>query len=236
MIRLVFDDESSQYRQAHLVEARQLAGAPPKNPMTDVSGDAQSPHYSPTGTGPNLPQLDFTKLALSQPSNGLLRVQMTLASLASLAPPTGKTSTVWLTRFQAKSVMTNGATAYRIFYVGAKSTNGAKPTFFTGSGDDPTGCLGASSGCKVLIYPVENAITSGAVKGTTITIDVSLKRGFGAGAAREVDGPTLYSVTALSYGENADADLYAEGDATHAFDYALGGVPKVVAQPTAPPK
>ena len=35
-----------------------------------------------TGTGSNLPQLDFTKLALSQPVKGVLRVQMTLASLA----------------------------------------------------------------------------------------------------------------------------------------------------------
>jgi hypothetical protein len=236
MIRLVFDDESSQYRQAHLFEARQLSTAAPKSPVADATGDAQSPHYAPMGAGANLPQLDFTKLAVSQPTKGIARVQMTLASLASLAPPAGKTSIVWLTRFQAQSVMTNGATAYRIFYVGAKSTNGGKPTFFTGSGDDPTGCLDASSGCKVLIYPVENAITSGAVKGTTITIDVSLKRGFGAGAAREVDGPTLYSVTALSYGENADADLYAEGDATHAFDYGLGGVPKAVPQPTAPPR
>jgi hypothetical protein len=236
MIRLVFDDESSQYRQAHLFEARQLSAGAPKNPIADPTGDAQSPHYSPTGTGSNLPQLDFTKLALSQPTKGVLRVQMTLASLASLAPPAGKTSTVWLTRFQAKSVMPNGATAYRIFYVGAKSTNGGNPTFFSGSGDDPTGCLGSTSGCKVLIYPVENVITSGAVKGTTITIDVSLKRGFGSGAAREVDDATLYTVTALSYGENADADLYAEGDATHAFDFGLGREPPAVAQPTAPPK
>ena len=68
MIRLVFDDESSQYRQAHLVEARQLGSGPPKSPIADPAGDAQSPHYSPTGAGPNLPQLDFTKLALSQPT------------------------------------------------------------------------------------------------------------------------------------------------------------------------
>ena len=53
MIRLVFDDESSQYRQAHLMEARQLSPAEPKSPMDDPAGDAQMPHYSPTGPGPN---------------------------------------------------------------------------------------------------------------------------------------------------------------------------------------
>jgi hypothetical protein len=234
-IRVVFDDESSQYRQAHLMEVRQLAGPAPSNPMDDPSGDAQMPHYSPTGPGANLPQADFTKLALSEPSKGVLRVQMTLADLASLAPPPGKPQLVWLTRFQAKSVLPNGAEAYRIFYVGARSTGGGKPVFFSGSGDNPTGCLNlSSSGCKIVIYPAEHTLTSGTVSGNTITIDVSLQNGFGSG--RPIDGSTLYSVTALSYGQNGDADVYLEGDATHSFDYALaGGVPPAVAQPTAKP-
>jgi hypothetical protein len=231
-IRIVFDDESSQYRQAHLMEVRQLLGARPKTPMSDPAGDALVPHYSGTGPGPNKPGLDFTALALSQPRNGVLRVRMSLAKLADLTPPPGKTAIVWLTRFQAKSVLPNGAEAYRIFYVGAKSVAGAKPTFFAGSGDDPTGCISASSGCKILIYPAEQTLTSGAVSGNTITIDVSLRQGFGSTAQRAVDGSTLYSVTALSYGENADADVYAEGDATHSFDYALGGVPGSAPQPT----
>ncbi|HET7567917.1 MAG TPA: hypothetical protein VFJ91_07995 [Gaiellaceae bacterium] len=219
-IRLIFDDESSQYRQAHLFEVRQLLGRPaPANPMADPAGDALSPAYSPTGPGPNLPQLDFRQVALSQPSARVLRVRMTLASLADLTPPTGKSSIVWLTRFQARSTTPNGAEAYRIFYVGAASTAGGAPTFFAGSGDDPTGCIETSGGCKILTYPHEQTAT-GSVSGNTITVDVNLDSGFGAG--RPFLGSTLYSVTALSYGENGDADVYAEGDATHAFDDVLG--------------
>jgi hypothetical protein len=234
-IRFIFDDESSQYRQAHLMEVRQLSGPAPSNPMSDPTGDAQMPHYSPTGAGANVAQADFTKLALSEPSKGVLRVEMSLANLSSLAPPPGKPQLVWLTRFQAKSVLPNGAEAYRIFYVGARSTAGGKPVFFSGSGDNPTGCLGTSSGCKILFYPAEQTLTSGAVSGNTITIDVSLQNGFGAG--RPINGSTLYSVAGLSYGQNGDADIYLEGDATHSFDYSLGGsgAPPAVPQPTAKP-
>ena len=119
---------------APLYEVRQLQGktfngkavkeAVPKSPMEDVAGDAQWPHYSPTGPGLNQPQLDFTNLALSQPSPSMLRVKMTLANLNGLQPPPGKTSAVWLTRFQALSVGDFGEEAYRIFYVGAESTAG----------------------------------------------------------------------------------------------------------------
>jgi len=234
-IWFIFDDESSQYRQAHLMEVRQLDGPAPSNPMSDPTGDAQMPHYSPTGPGANLPQADFTKVALSEPGKGLLRVQMSLADLSSLAPPPGKPQLVWLVRFQAKSVLPNGAEAYRIFYVGARSTAGGKPVFFSGSGDNPTGCLGTSSGCKIVFYPAEQTLTSGSIDGNTITVDVSLQNGFGSG--RPIDGSTLYSVTALSYGENGDADIYLEGDATHSFDYSLGGngAPAAVPQPTARP-
>jgi hypothetical protein len=239
-IRIVFDDESSQYRQAHLMEVRQIGGASPKggnvkgnapvNP-SDAAGDAQVPHYGATGAGASRAGLDFTKLALSVPAKGILRVQMTVADAADLAPPTGKSSIVWLTRFQARSVMPNGAEAYRIFFVGAKSTNGGKLTYFAGSGDDPTGCLDAStSGCKIVFYPAEQTLTSGGVTKNTIRIDVSLQNGFGSG--RPISGSTLYSVTALSYGENADEDLYLDADATPSFDYQLGGVPPAVPQPT----
>jgi hypothetical protein len=158
---------------------------------------------------------------------------MSLASLKNLAPPAGKSSIVWLTRFQARSTLTGtSAETYRIFYVGAKSTAGGAISFFAGSPDSTTGCLNTSSGCKVEIYPAQTPLTSGGVSGDTITIDVSLDGGFGGA---KVDGSKLYAVTALSYGENGDADLYAEGDATHSFDYALGGVPPAVPQPTAPP-
>lgn len=39
-----------------------------------------------------------------------------------------------------------------------------------------------------------------------------------------------------SYGQNGDADIYMEGDATHSFDYSLGNAPPVsVTQPTTKP-
>ena len=70
-IRFVYNDTTSQHHGAHLYEIRQLRGAHagpggsvdsplPANPMTDALGDAQWPHYSPTGPGPNQPQLDLT--------------------------------------------------------------------------------------------------------------------------------------------------------------------------------
>src|SRR3954452_8319972 len=134
-IRIVFDDESSQYRQAHLMEVRQLpAGPAPKAPMADPTGDAHMPHYSPTGSGADLLQADFTNLGLSAKTKGVLRVQMTVANLSSHAPPPGKPQLVWLTRFQAKSTLPNGAEAYRIFFVGARSTGGGPLTYFAGSG------------------------------------------------------------------------------------------------------
>ena len=231
-IRIAFNDESSQYRQAHLMEVRQLLGAEPTNPMNDESGDAQVPHYGPAGAGPNLAALDFTRLALSQPQAGVLRVEMSVADLARLDPPPGKAQTVWLTRFQAKSVMTNGAEAYRIFYVGAKSAEGGTPTFFAGSGSEAP-CLASLTACKTTFYPAEQALKSGTLSGNTISIDVSLQQGFGAG--RPINGTTLFGVTALSYGQNADEDLYAEGDATHSFDYVLGATVPSVVQPTAKP-
>ena len=61
-IRIVYNDTTSQSHGAHLYEARQLDGKTvtgkrasdrvPKSPMKDVTGDAQWPHYSPTGAGP----------------------------------------------------------------------------------------------------------------------------------------------------------------------------------------
>ena len=124
--------------------------------MKDVSGDAQWPHYSPTGAGLNLPQLDFTNLAVSQPSPRMLRVKMTLANLNGLLPPPGKTSAVWLTRFQALSVGDFGEEAYRIFYVGAESTGGPAPQYFAGS----TTCTDTTpQNCKIMQYPRTMAAT-----------------------------------------------------------------------------
>jgi hypothetical protein len=228
-IRIVYNDTTSQHHGAHLFEVRQVGGktilgantktAAVKNPVSDPTGDAQWPHYSPTGAGANQPQLDFTGLQLGQANAGTLRVRMSLASLASLLPPAGKTNAFWLTRFQALSTGDSGEEAYRIFYVGAQSTGGLTPTFFAGT----TTCTDTTpQNCKVVNYPAQQQI-SGHVCGNSLVADVPLSS-FGA----PVNGPLLYNVTALSGGRNADVDLYADVDATHSFDYVLGSA-------TAPP-
>jgi hypothetical protein len=225
-LRIVYNDTTSQSHGAHLYEVRQLQGktvggksvkeAVPKSPMQDSTGDAQWPHYSPTGAGPNQPQLDLTNLALSKPSASVLRVKMTVANLAGLQPPPGKASAVWLTRFQALSTGNSGEEAYRIFYVGAESAGGLPPTYFAGS----TTCQETTPGtCKVVNYPAQ-VVAQGRVCGNTISVDVPLNGGFGAGLPV---GPTAYNVTAFSFGRNAANDIYADVDATHSFDFALGG-------------
>jgi hypothetical protein len=237
-IRVVYNDTTSQHHGAHLFEVRQIGGpsatggnvhrSVPTNPVSDPTGDAQSPHYSPTGTGPNLPQFDFTQLRLSQPNSATLRVQMTLSNLALLTPPAGKADSLWLTRFQALSVGDEGEEAYRIFYVGAESVAGGSPTFFAGSGDsahDATpgdGCLTTTpENCKVVQYPNETSAT-GSISGNVITIDVPLQGGFGP--SRPIFGGTLHNVTALSAGRNLPlADFYADLDATKSFDFPIVG-------------
>jgi hypothetical protein len=157
--------------------------------------------------------MDFSGLQVGQPSAGTLRVRMSLNSLSSFLPPLGKTSAFWLTRFQALSTGNSGEEAYRIFYVGAQSTGGLAPSFFAGT----TTCTESTPGtCKVVNYPVQNAVT-GHVCGNTLVADVPLSA-FGA----PVNGPLLYNVSGLSGGRNADVDFYADVDATPSFDYVLG--------------
>jgi hypothetical protein len=223
-IRIVYNDTTNPHNGAAEYEVRQLSGntilgsklkglAVPKNPATDPTGDAQWPHYSPTGAGPNQPQLDFTGLQVGQPTAGVLRVRMSLSSLASFAPPVGKTNAFWLTRFQALSTGNSGEEAYRIFYVGAQSAAGATPSFFVGS----TTCTDTTpQNCKVLNYPATTPV-AGHVCGNTLVADVPLSS-FGA----PVNGALLYNVTAFSGGRNADDDLYDDVDATRSFDYVLG--------------
>jgi len=223
-IRIVLNDTTSPHHGAHLYEVRQIKGRTiaggtlnkptPSNPMPDAAGDAQFPHYGPTAAGQNLPQLDLTKVQLAEPTPGTLRVQMTVASLASLLPPAGRTSSVWLTRFQALSVGDHGEETYRIFYVGAQSTAGGAPQYFAGS----TTCTNTDPGnCKVLQYPAQRPAT-GRICGNTISVDVPLN-----GLGQPVQGGRLYSVTALAVGRNNDStDLYADVDAAPSFDYVLG--------------
>ena len=223
-LRIVYNDTTNQDHGASLFEARQLTGKSilggnvtgatiTSNPVADPSGDAQWPHYSPTGAGANEPQFDFTGLQVGQPSAGTLRVRMSLSSLAQLTPPLGKTTSFWLTRFQALSTGNAGEEAYRIFYVGAQSTAGVTPTFFAGS----TTCTDTTpQTCKVVNYPAQQQI-AGHVCGNTLVADVPLS-GFGA----PLSGPLLYNVTAVAGGRNADNDLYSDVDLTRSFDYVLG--------------
>jgi hypothetical protein len=61
---------------------------------------------------------------------------------------------------------------------------------------------------------------------------VPIQTGFGAN--RPIFGDTLFNVTALSAGRNNPlTDIYADVDATRAFDYKLGGT--IVPPPPPPP-
>jgi hypothetical protein len=225
-IRFVFDDTTSQHHGAHLYEIRELKGRTPaggsvnrpvpSSPMADASGDAQWPHYAPTGPGPNVPQLDLTGVRLTQPDASTLRVRMSLASLASLTPPAGKTGAVWATRFQALSVGDHGEEAYRIFDVGVQSLGGGPPSYFAGTAT----CTNTDPGnCKVLQYPAQKAVT-GVRCANAFVVDVPLQ-GFGF----PIEGTKLFDVMAFAAGRNDDtADVYADVDATPTFDYALGTV------------
>jgi hypothetical protein len=226
-LRIVFNDTTNEFDGAGLHFTRQVSGtgafgqnvagrAAATNPVTDAASDANWPHYAPGGAGANLAQLDLTGLRISNPTPTSLRIKMTVKDLTQLMPPQGKTSSVWLTRFQALSPRPGGPEdVYRIFYVYMESVGGLTPTFFAGTAS----CQGTTpSNCKILQYRGEKPAT-GSIDGTTITIDVGLGTGFGA----PIDGKTLHSVTAFTFGRsNSVDDLYYDVDATEAFDYVLG--------------
>ena len=149
--------------------------------MADESGDAQWPHYSPTGAGANLPQFDFTKLEVGQPNASTLRMKMTLSSLASLTPPAGKTQSLWLTRFQALSTGNSGEESYRIFYVGAQVDRRADAELLRRLDH----LHGVDAGtCKVTNYPATTPV-QGKVCGNALVVDVPLS-GFGNPIQRRV--------------------------------------------------
>ena len=229
-LQIVFDDTTNEFDGAGLEAVRQVAGqsalggqvksSVPGNPVTDPAGDAQWPHYAPTGPGANLPQLDLTQVKLSNPSSTTLRVQLTASSLASLLPPPGKDSAVWLVRFQAAAPRPGGSEdVYRIFYVLAEVKAGALPSFVAGTASCQTT---TPTNCKIFQYRGEKP-ADGQIAGNTITIDVGLNTGFGV----PIDGKTLYNVTGFTFGRtNSLDDLYADVDSTPSFDYVLGSAKK----------
>jgi hypothetical protein len=225
-LRIVFNDTTNEFDGAGLFFTRQISGAgvfgqgvsgrAAANPVTAPTGDANWPHYAPGGSGASLPHLDLTGLRVSNPNPTTLRFKMTVKDLSQLLPPAGKASSVWLTRFQALAPRPGGPEdVYRIFYVYAESVAGAAPSFFAGTASCQTT---TPTNCKILQYRGEKPAT-GTIDGDTITIDVGLNTGFGV----PIDGKTLHSVTAFTFGRsNSVDDLYSDIDATEAFDYVLG--------------
>jgi len=170
--------------------------------------------------------MDFTRVALSQTNPSLLRVTMTVANAASLAPPAGATSIIWLTRWQSAAVGDKGEASFRIFYAGAKSVAGGAPTFFSGTGTSANGAAAGNGcvtttpeNCKIILYPAETTPSGSFNQATgTIVIDVPL-----ADVGLPTAGTVLFSVSALSFGEIAGDPLLQDVDATRAFDFVVGG-------------
>jgi len=222
----VFNDTTNEFDGAGLHFTRQFSGAgvsggsvsgrAATNPVTSPANDANWPHYARGGAGASLPHLDLMGLRVSNPDPMTLRVKMTVKDLSQLLPPTGKTSSIWLTRFQALAPRPGGPEdVYRVFYVYMESVAGLAPSFFAGTAS----CQGTTpTNCKILQYRGEKPAT-GKIEANTITIDVGLNTGFGV----PIDEQTLHSVTALTFGRsNTVDDFYFDVDATEAFDYVIG--------------
>jgi hypothetical protein len=197
--------------------------------MTDPTGDARFPHFSPSGQGPNQAAMDFTRVALSQPDSNHVRVRMVVADATSLTPPLGAQAIVWLTRWQSAAIGDNGEASFRIFYAGARSVAGGTPAFFSGTGSTASnsgvpgnGCFTTTpQNCKIVLYPAERSESGSFNRATgTIVIDVPLSH-----IGRPTVGTVLYSVTALSLGESGGVPpaglLYQDVDATRAFDFTI---------------
>jgi hypothetical protein len=237
--RIVIDDLTNQHHGAALFELTQVAGPSafgttltPQFPnvatsVTDPSGDAQVPHYSPLGAGANQPALDLLSVQLSQPDTSHLSVTLKLSSLANLLPPGGSTGLLWLTRWQFKTTGDGGEESFRIFYLGANSTGGQSPVFFAGTGTSAAPTTGVPPGdgcvtttpqnCKVIVYPSEEPETGNLDPSTnTITITAPL-----SDIGSPLLGERLYSVTALTYGFTKGNPILTDADATRAFDYIL---------------
>ena len=238
--RIVINDVTNQHHGAALFELRQVAGpsaygttlTPPfpntGTGVTDPSGDAQVPHYSPGGAGANQAALDLTSLQISQPDSSHLKATIKVQNLASLVPPAGSTGLLWLVRWQLLSTGDAGEESYRIFYLGANSTASQNPVFFAGTGTSAapgtgippgSGCVTTTpQNCKIIKYPSEISET-GTIDVPTNTITITAPLG---DLGSPVTGDTLYSVTALTFAYTNANPILADSDATRTFDYVLG--------------
>jgi hypothetical protein len=201
---LAYDDTTSQHHAAHLFATREAAGPTPLG-TTIVEPPEANPVSDPAGDAPS-PPLDLRRVELVQDEPTRLRVRLTLA-----APPADDTSGLWLARFQALSTGVRGSAAYRILYLGAQKAPGAATTFFGGT----TTC--ADRACSAVSYPATVPAT-GSVDGDTITVDVALEGGFGAGFP--LNGDLLYNVVGLSFAPSGGA-IGDDVDSTAPFDYRL---------------
>jgi hypothetical protein len=201
---VAYDDTTSQHHAAHLFATRQIAG-PTVLGSSVVEPTEGNPVADPAGDAPS-PQLDLRRVELVQEQPTRLQVRMTVG-----APPSAATPGLWLTRFQVLSTGVRGSAAYRTLYVGARTGVGKAPVFFGGT----TKC--ADRDCRSVTYPA-SVPASGSIDGDTITVDVALEGGFGAGFP--LNGDLLYDVVGLSF-EPGDGVTGTDIDSTPSFDYRL---------------
>ena len=184
---LAYDDTTSQHHAAHLFATRQLDGPTPLQGSISAPADAD-PVADPEGDASS-PPLDIRRVELVQVEPTRLRALITVA-----APPDAASSGLWLTRFQVLSTGVRGSAAYRILYLGAQTGAGKAPAFFGGT----TTC--ADPDCRDVSYSSRTPAI-GSIDGDTITVDVALEGGFGAGFP--LNGDLLYNVVGLSFAPGA---------------------------------
>jgi hypothetical protein len=205
-LRAVFPDASGAEHVAHGALSRQLGGPtatgqavsrpPPANGVVDGAGDA-----------PGTPQLDLTKLELRQLNPSTLRVRMSVASTAALAPPPGSATGVWLTRFQILSRGQAGEAAYRSLYAAAISAAGAPLRFAAGE-------ILCADACR----PSSARPATGRVEGNAVVVDVNLAA---LSASVPLEGDLLYNVSGFTFGGDAGGTPEVVVDSLASFDYRL---------------
>jgi hypothetical protein len=205
-LRLLLPDASGAEHVPRGTLSRQLAGPtaagqvvsrpPPVNGVVDGAGDA-----------PGTPQLDLTKLELRQLNPSTLRVRMSVASTATLGPPPGSATGLWLARFQILSRGQAGEAAYRSLYAGAIAPTGGTLRFAAGE-----------IACAELCRPSSAHAATGRVEGNAMVVDVNL-----ANLSRSVplEGDLLYNVSGFTFGGDADGNPAVVVDSLAPFDYRL---------------
>ncbi len=233
-MRIIYDDTTNQHHGPSVFEARQLAGpslfgttlngTAPTNPVSDPADDAHYPHFSAAGPGPNYDALDIRSVGMAATGTDIT-VTMTISDLTQPLVLPGASSVLWLARWQSKSVGDSGEESYRIYYAGAKSTGGATPSFFYGTGTvaagPDVGCTdNTPQNCKLLQYPAQFP-TTGTFNPATGVIQVTVPRN---GVGSPVNGSTLYSITGYTFGTRDNpTDFYDDVDVAKAFNYILPG-------------